>query len=99
MRERDRPWMSFVWAIRLTCRWELGIPDVLRWADRQQRILISRDSKTLPGHLTEHLRGGGHSPGLFLLRRVPLPLVVDFLMLAAYASEPSEWENRVEFIP
>jgi hypothetical protein len=74
-------------------------PDILRWAERHGRILISRDVNTMPRHLAEHLRAGGHTPGLFLLRPAPLPVVVGFLVLAAYASDPSEWEGRVEFVP
>jgi hypothetical protein len=74
-------------------------PHVLLWAEREGRILISRDERTLPRHLADHLAGGRHSPGIFLMRAAPLADVLEFLTCAAYASEPAEWEDRVTFIP
>jgi hypothetical protein len=79
----------------------LGSDDatLLRWAEIHHRILVSRDEKTLPSHLLRHLVLGNHSPGVFLLRAAPFPAVVDFLVCAAYASEPAEWMDRVVFVP
>ena len=73
---------------------------VLRWADREGRILITEDKSTMPSHLEEHLLAGRHSPGVFLVRQgTPIPALIEFLVLAAHASEPAEWENRIEYIP
>jgi predicted nuclease of predicted toxin-antitoxin system len=75
-------------------------PDILIWAEREDRILVSRDLSTLPHFLSDHLQAGHHSPGVFLIRRgTTLHEVVDFLVLAAYASEPWEWTDRCQFIP
>ncbi len=43
-------------------------PEILAWAEREGRILVSADRGTLPGHLADHLSAGRHVPGLFLLR-------------------------------
>jgi hypothetical protein len=72
---------------------------ILLWAEREQRILISRDEDTLPTHLATHLEAGRRSPGVFFPRVVRLVDIVDFLVCVAYASEASEWENRITFIP
>jgi hypothetical protein len=51
-------------------------------------------------HLANHLHGGRHSPGIFMLRRASqVALVVAHLALADSASEPWEWQDRIEFIP
>jgi len=43
-------------------------PMILEWCQREDRILVSFDHATLPGHLGNHLAQGGHSPGIFLIR-------------------------------
>jgi len=74
-------------------------PDILIWAEREGRILASFDQSTLPNFSSDHLQAGRHSPGIFLIRRgATLTEVVDFLLLATYASEPWEWEDRWQFI-
>jgi len=75
-------------------------PDILLWAEREDRIVVTHDPDTMPSHLADHLATGHHSPGVFMLRpHSTLPQIVSFLVDAAYASEPAEWQDRVEFIP
>jgi hypothetical protein len=75
-------------------------PDVLRWAEREGRVLVSRDEGTLKTHLADHLRTGRHSPGVFLIRRgSALADVAFFLVAAAYASEAVEWQDQYRYIP
>jgi Domain of unknown function (DUF5615) len=74
--------------------------DILIWAERQDRSLVSHDLSTLPNFLADHLRAGHHSPGIFLNRYgATLREVIDFLVLAAHASEPWGWADRCQFIP
>lgn len=75
-------------------------PELLHWAERESRVLISRDKSTLPTHLKQHLEAGGHSPGIMLLRRrFTMHELIEFLALAANASEANEWADRCTFIP
>jgi hypothetical protein len=75
-------------------------PDLLLWSEREQRILVTHDSDTMPAHLADHLSVGHHSPGVFLIRpRSALPAIVTFSVDAAYASEPHEWQDRIQFVP
>ncbi len=75
-------------------------PDILAWAEREGRILISADRRTLLIHFSDHLSAGRHSSGVFLLRPLaPLPQILDFLVAAAYASEVSEWTDCWRYIP
>jgi hypothetical protein len=80
----------------------LGSTDtqILRWCEREDRILVSADKTTIAGHLANHLQAGGHCPGIFMLRRgCQLPVVVEHLALVAHASDAWEWLDRIEFIP
>ena len=75
-------------------------PEILLWAEREERILVSEDRKTLPRHLADHLLSGHHSPGIFTIRgSTTLSRLISFLELAAYASEAHEWQDRIEYIP
>jgi hypothetical protein len=75
-------------------------PDILLWAEREGRILVTSDKATVPGHLADHLRAGRNSAGVFVIRPGSnLPAVVSHLVLAAYASGPVDWEDRLVFIP
>src|SRR5262249_28767201 len=65
-------------------------PDILLWAEREGRILVSRDESTLGTHLASHLAAGHHSPGIFLVRkRCSLSQVVEWLVEAAHSSDPA----------
>jgi hypothetical protein len=75
-------------------------PVVLLWAEREGRILISRDVNTMPVHLADHLSAGHHSPGVFLTRlRSSIPDLVDALALNAYAGFPADFADQIRFIP
>jgi hypothetical protein len=74
--------------------------DILRWAEREQRILVSDDRSTLPEHLAQHLASGRRSPGIFTITQHVRPLrVVAFLEAAAYASDAYEWRDAIWYIP
>jgi hypothetical protein len=75
-------------------------PDILIWAEREVRVLVSRDQRSLPQHLAAHLRGGRHLPGIFIiLKGATVPAILDFLVLAAYAGDPLVYQDRMEHIP
>lgn len=74
-------------------------PDIIRWCERHDRILVSHDRSTTPVHLRDHLAAGFHCPGIVLVRDVNPSAVVAFLATAAHASEPSEWQDRYFYIP
>lgn len=77
----------------------LSDPQILQWAERENRILVTYDRNTMPEHLASHLRTGAHSPGVFLLRRgSSISAVVGFLVLADAASDPQDWADRVEYL-
>lgn len=73
--------------------------DLLLWCEREGRILVTLDRDTMTSHLQQHLADGRRVPGVLCVRpRRPIPEVLEFLVLAAYAGEPHEYENRIEYI-
>ena len=80
----------------------LGSADlfILEWAEREDRVVVSADYKTMPGHLKTHLRAGRHLAGLFIIRpRSSVPDVVAHLALAGHAADPAAMRDTSEFIP
>jgi len=75
-------------------------PAILTWAERENRILITEDKSTMPGHLKAHLDAGHHSPGVFLVRPgAGIPALLEFLALVTHASQPAEWQDRIQYVP
>lgn len=73
---------------------------ILRWAQSTNRILVTLDKSTMPDHLSNRLKSGQHCPGVFMLRPgCSIPMVLEFLELAAEASEADEWRDRIAFVP
>lgn len=79
--------------------------EVLEFAAAQGRVLVSRDKRTLRDFALERVQAGKSMPGLLVVRRAYLDrqagigALVHELKLIAGASNPSEWEGIVEFIP
>ncbi|MBL8824302.1 MAG: DUF5615 family PIN-like protein [Planctomycetia bacterium] len=75
-------------------------PDILEWSAQNQRILVTFDKGTMPAFFQARIKSGLHHPGMFLLRRDDMMNnVLEFLVLAAYVSDVSEWMDRYRFIP
>lgn len=75
-------------------------PQILQWAEANDRVLVTLDESTMPGYLSEHLQSGRQSPGVFTIRPESKMLdVIEYLALAAHASDPLEWMNRVSYFP
>jgi hypothetical protein len=74
-------------------------PTILRWAEHDQRILVTFDKSSMAGHLAEHLAAGNHCPGIFMVPVEGKPLeLLEFLVLAAYASQPDEWTDWIKYL-
>jgi hypothetical protein len=75
-------------------------PDILLWAERAGRILVSRDLRTLPAHLASHLQAGLHSPGILVIRRgSATPDLMFYLEMAASVGVPDDFQDILRFIP
>ena len=75
-------------------------PQVLVLAAEQQRVLVSHDVGTMPRHFRGFKETGNSSPGVFLIpQSLEIGRAIDELLLIWLASEASEWENRLEWLP
>ena len=78
-----------------------GVPnaDVLRRAADSNRILVTHDRRTMPGHFLSFTAGRA-SPGIIVVsRNISLGVAIEELLLIWAASQPEEWRNRLLFMP
>jgi hypothetical protein len=75
-------------------------PDLLLWAERNGRVLVTRDWNTMATHLAAHLQSGHHSPGVLAIRpRTTVAELVFMLVLTAYLGDPSELQDQIKWVP
>jgi hypothetical protein len=75
-------------------------PDILCRCEREGRVLVSHDYRSMPSHLAAHLKAGRHSPGVFLLRGgFSRSQIVNALVFYAHAGDPNFVRDRCEYIP
>jgi hypothetical protein len=75
-------------------------PDILTWAEREGRLLLTRDVHTMPVHFAQRLQAGRRSPGLLVLKSgCSLTAVVAALALIAHAGDPVDYIDQMNFIP
>ena len=75
-------------------------PDVLEWAAREGRILLTHDVATMTRYAYERVAAGLAMPGVFQLSRgVGLTVVIEDILLIAECSIAGEWEGQVRYLP
>lgn len=79
-----------------------GISDsgVLEAAAVLEALLVSHDTRTMPVYFDQRLKAGMSSPGVLLAsQRVPIGEVIEALVLIWSCSGPSDWVNRIHYLP
>jgi hypothetical protein len=75
-------------------------PEVLMIAAGQQRVLVSHDAGTMPGHFRALRDAGRQSARVFLVpQSLEVGTAIEELLLVWPASEAAEWQNRPEWLP
>ncbi len=76
-------------------------PIVLAWAAEDGRILLTHDKKTIPYYANERVAAGLSMPGVIevLKQQMSLGQAIEELLIFIGASDPSEYENRVIYLP
>ena len=75
-------------------------PEVLASAANSQRVLVSHAVGTMPAHFRAFRSEARRSAGVFLIpQSLDVGSAIDELLLIWLASEASEWENRLEWLP
>ncbi|QQS49340.1 MAG: DUF5615 family PIN-like protein [Acidobacteriota bacterium] len=74
-------------------------PEVLRLCAEENRLLVTHDRHTMPGHFIEFIKNQG-SPGIFIIsRRLSIGKAAEWLALFWEASEAEEHRNQIIDIP
>jgi hypothetical protein len=75
-------------------------PDILAWAARNDRILLTHDRATMSDYAYERVAAGEAMAGVFILSdRFPVGRAVEHLLLLAECTEQTEWSGRAVHIP
>jgi hypothetical protein len=75
-------------------------PDVLEWAAENGYIVLTHDVNTMRGDYYDRLNTGLPLPGLFLIHGDnPVGPIIESLVLIARASEESEWQGKIRYLP
>ena len=75
-------------------------PEVLRFLEVSQRMLITFNRASMPAHVEAYWEAGGHIWGLLWVRRgTPIGRLAEELHLIWEASEAGEWVDRLDWIP
>ena len=80
----------------------IGTPDpiILDWIEQNNYILVSRNRKTMPKHLKNHLDKGKHVPGIILLRhRIPMGQLIEDLLLIQETCYFKDYQDHIEYLP
>jgi hypothetical protein len=75
-------------------------PDILRYLERTQRLLITDNRRTIPTHAADHIANEGHHWGIFFIRpTATMGQVIEEILLFWGASEAEEWIDQLRWIP
>jgi hypothetical protein len=75
-------------------------PQLLEWAAREGRVILSHDVRTLRGFAENRVRDGLPMPGLFEVgEHLTIRQCIEDLLLIAECSLEGDWEGRILFLP
>lgn len=75
-------------------------PEVIAWAARAGRIVVSRDANTLIAEHVDFVDRGFETPGVLIVRKGhSIPELVEYLVLICNVGRPEEFACRSLFIP
>jgi Domain of unknown function (DUF5615) len=73
--------------------------EILVYLELSQRLLVTDNRSSMPGHLADHWSNGGHIWGLLWTRpATPIGRLSQDLHLVWDASEAEEWQDRLDWI-
>jgi hypothetical protein len=77
----------------------LDDPDVLAIAARDERILVTHDSKTMPRHFGSFIESQRSAGVIVIPQHQPVSVAVDELLLIWTATSAEDWTNRICYLP
>jgi predicted nuclease of predicted toxin-antitoxin system len=78
----------------------VGDPEILERADRDNRVLVSHDRRTMLNHFRKHLVDEKPSLGLLVVSQgTPIGLVVEAIILLWTVTDPTELRDQAYHLP
>jgi hypothetical protein len=75
-------------------------PEILRWLETHGFTLVTRNRKTMPKHLHQHLVQGHHIQGILTWRpNASLGEVIEDLLLIWELADADEYQDQIIHIP
>jgi len=75
-------------------------PEVLEWAARENRMLLTHDVTTITRHAYARAAAGQGMPGVIeVSRTVPLARAMEDILLLTELSREGEWEGQILYLP
>ncbi len=75
-------------------------PAILQYLEQSQRLLVTKNRASMPGHVSDHLDAGGTHWGIFRVRpNSTFSQILETLNLVVTASDAEEWINQMWWIP
>lgn len=74
--------------------------EVLEWATREGRVLLTHDVSTMAAEAEKLIRSGTLPAGVLAIgRAVPVSLAIEDILLLAECSDEAEWEGQIVYLP
>jgi uncharacterized protein (DUF433 family) len=79
---------------------EVQDPEILAWAADNDRILVTHDHHTMPGHVSDRIAAGKRVAGVIIvMQQSRMPQAIDDLDMIVTCSYEKEWDNLVLYLP
>lgn len=75
-------------------------PELLKWCEANDFLLVTNNRASLPVHLADHLAAGRHVPGILCLDLdASIGLIIEHLWIIACASLEDEFRDTIAYVP
>ena len=77
-------------------------PDLLIWAAKEQRLLLTHDRRTMPAHAKTVIDSGHTIAGVVIVpepSQMPIAQIIEQLELIITCTDESEWQNVIDYLP
>ena len=75
-------------------------PDILEWAAKEGRILLTNDKRTMITFALQRIKDERAMPGLFVLRgKTSIQDAIEAVAMVALLSDHADWDKRIEWLP
>jgi len=74
--------------------------EILLWLEQENVLLVTRNRRSMPRHLHEHIQAGHSVPGILAIRaQASIGATINDLLLIAMTMEPNEYRNQIIYLP